>query len=756
MIAPAEAAARVAELRRVIDHHDYRYYVLDEPEIPDAEYDRLMRELQELEAAYPELVVPESPTQRVGGEPLDAFATVAHRVPMLSLENALDEGEMRAFDRRVRDRLGVERVTYVAEPKLDGVAIGLTYERGRLTRAATRGDGRRGEDVTAQVRTIRSIPLHLNGKGWPDLIEVRGEVFLPKAGFAAINARARRTGGKEFANPRNAAAGSLRQLDPRITASRPLTLFCYGFGAVEGGGLDQTQSGSLALLKRWGLRVSPEMRVLEGIDACIAYHGSIAERRDALDYEIDGVVFKVDSIADQERLGFVARAPRWAVAYKFPAQEELTVVEAVEFNVGRTGAVTPVARLRPVSVGGVTVSNATLHNMDEVRRKDVRPGDTVYVRRAGDVIPEVVRVLTERRPPGAEPPALPSTCPICGSAVIRPEGEAVARCTGGLYCAAQRKEALFHFAARRAMDIEGLGEELIEQLVETGLVRDPADLYTLTHAQLTDLERMGDKSARNLLDALERSKSTTLARFIYALGIREVGEATALALAEAFRDLAPLMAVSVDDLVRQRGVKGVGRKTAESVVAFLADHPEARPAEGEDLARWLAGQKIPGVTVRVADGVVQHFQTLEALRAAQPKDLENRRQSLVTGVGEKVAEQIVRFFAEAHNREVIEKLLHAGIHWKVSQPPEQGTAAAERPLAGKTVVITGTLSRPREEIKQRLVALGAKVTGSVSKNTDFVLAGDAAGSKLDRARALGVRVLSEAELDVLPREGFDP
>jgi DNA ligase (NAD+) len=752
MRAPAQAAARVQELRRAIDHHNYRYYVLDDPEIPDAEYDRLLRELQALEAAHPELIVPESPTQRVGAEPLDAFATVEHRVPMLSLENALDEGEMRAFDRRVRERLGVGRVTYVAEPKLDGLAIGLTYEEGRLVQAATRGDGRRGEDVTAQVRTIRSVPLHLNGDDWPRLLEVRGEVFLPKAGFAAINARAREEGGKEFANPRNAAAGSLRQLDPRITARRPLTLFCYGFGAVAGGELAETQSGSLALLKRWGLRVSPELRVLAGIEACLDYHRSVGARRDALEYEIDGVVFKVDSLAAQERLGFVARAPRWAVAYKFPAQEELTVVEAVEFNVGRTGAVTPVARLRPVSVGGVTVANATLHNLDEVRRKDVRPGDTVYVRRAGDVIPEVVRVLPERRPPGAASPELPSECPVCGSAVIKPEGEAVARCTGGLYCAAQRKEAILHFASRRAMDIEGLGEELVDQLVERGLVHDPADLYALTPARLTELERVGEKSARNLLDALERSKSTTLARFIYALGIREVGEATARALAGKFRDLRPLLTVTADDLVRQRGVKGVGRRTAEALVAFLPENPDATPAPGLSLADWLAERKIPGVSAKVAGALAERFPTLGALRGARVEDLENRRHSLVAGVGEKVAQRIEGFFAEPHNREVIDKLVRAGIHWPAA-PAQAPPDAKAAPLAGKTVVITGTLSRPREEVKQRLLALGARVTGSVSGSTDLLLAGDAAGAKLEKARALGVRVIGEEDLDALSGPG---
>jgi DNA ligase (NAD+) len=739
------AAARAAELRRLIDYHNYRYYVLDDPEIPDAEYDRLLRDLQALEAEHPDLVTPDSPTQRVGAEPLAAFAEVEHRVPMLSLENALDEGEMRAFDRRVRERLGADRVAYVAEPKLDGLAISLTYKGGVLTQAATRGDGRRGEDVTAQVRTIRSVPLRLRGDDWPALLEVRGEVFLPKAGFEAINERARREGGKVFANPRNAAAGSLRQLDPRITAERPLTLFCYGFGAVEGGTLVDTQSGSLALLKGWGLRISPELKILEGVDACIDYHRAIAERRDTLDYDIDGVVFKIDSLADQEELGFVARAPRWAVAYKFPAQEELTRVEGIEFQVGRTGALTPVARLEPVFVGGVTVSNATLHNIDEVHRKDVRPGDTVYVRRAGDVIPEVVRVLPERRPPDTRPVELPTECPVCGSRVIRMEGEAVARCTGGLYCAAQRKEAIRHFGSRRALDIEGLGEELIEQLVDRDLVRDPADLFALTHEQLSGLERMGDKSAKNLLDALARSRDTTLARFIYALGIREVGEATAQALAEHFRDLDELMAVGIDDLTARGGVKGVGPKTAQSILDFLAAHPgEARDG---GLAEWLAASRIPGVSPRTAEVIAERFPTLDALRAATADDLENKRRTRVPGVGEKVAEQIVGFFAEPHNRAVIAKLRAAGIRWEASA--EKAGQGAGRPLEGKTFVITGTLSRPREEIKERLAALGAKVTGSVSGKTDYLLAGEEAGSKLDKAHSLGVAVLSEAELEAL-------
>ena len=744
MSVPRGVRSRSEELRWQIDHHNYRYYVLDDPEVPDAEYDRLLRELQDLEARFPELVTPESPTQRVGAEPLEGFAEVEHRVPMLSLENAFDEVEARAFDRRVCERLGRDRIRYLADPKLDGLAIGLTFEEGLLRRAATRGDGRHGEDVTAQVRTIRSVPLRLRGEGWPALIEVRGEVFLPKAGFDAINTRARAEGGKTFANPRNAAAGSLRQLDPGITAQRPLVMFCYGFGAVQNGTLAPTHSESLNLLRRWGLKTSPDLRVLDGIDACIAYYEEIKSRRDSLDYEIDGVVFKVDALVDQDALGFVSRAPRWAIAYKFPAQEELTTIEAVVFNVGRTGAVTPMARLKPIFVGGATVSNATLHNMDEVRRKDVRVGDTVVVRRAGDVIPEVVQVLPERRPPGTKPVELPKNCPDCGSSVVKPEGEAVARCTGGLYCPAQRKEAIWHFASRRAMDIEGLGEELIEQLVERGLIEDASGIYRLAEKadRLAALERMGEKSVENLLEAIEKSKSTTLARFILALGIREVGEATAQALADAYPDLARLMEVRVEDLVRQGGVVGVGPKTARAIRDFFDRNPD--PAFEGELADWLVAQKIQGVSPKVAAALVDRFADLDALKGAQVTDLENRKESLVPGVGETVAGQVVNFFAEPHNRAVIRKLLDAGVHWEVPAGPVAAFAA--QPLKGKTVVITGTLGRPRDQIKSALQARGAKVTGSVSKKTDYLIAGEDPGSKLIRARDLGVTVIGEEEL----------
>jgi DNA ligase (NAD+) len=661
--------ARARRLREQIDHHNYQYYVLDQPEIPDSEYDRLFRELQELEAEYPELITSDSPTQRVGGAPLAAFEEVEHRVPMLSLDNALSPEAMAEFDRRVRERLKRRGdVTYAAEPKLDGLAISLRYEQGLLVQAATRGDGTRGENVTQNVRTISAVPLHLRGREWPTVLEVRGEIFMPKKGFAELNARQRARGEKTFANPRNAAAGSLRQLDPRVTAQRPLAMFCYGLGEVEGHAMRDSHSDNMKVLKRWGLPVSPELRVVTGLAACATYFDEIGVRRERLAYDIDGVVFKVDDIADQQALGFVSRAPRWAIAQKFPAEEALTTVEAVEFQVGRTGAVTPVARLKPVSVGGVTVSNATLHNMDEIERKDVRVGDTVYVRRAGDVIPEVVRVLPERRPKGSGPVKLPAHCPVCGSDIERIEGEAVARCSGGLYCAAQRKESVKHFASRRAMDIEGLGDKLVEQLIDQDLIDDPADLFSLSVETLAGLERMGDKSALNLVEALEESRHTTLARFLYALGIREVGEATAQALA-------------------------------------------------------------------------RQFGSLEAVRAANEEALQQ-----TPDVGPVVARHLYTFFRQRHNREVIEKLQAAGVEWPEGPP---APIAEALPLAGKTFVLTGTLAEPRDVVKEHLQALGARVAGSVSKKTDYVVAGEEAGSKLSKARDLGIEVLDEEGLERL-------
>jgi len=670
MTAPRAARERARALREQIAFHNYRYYVLDDPLIPDSEYDRLMAELQGLEAQHPDLATADSPTQRVGAAPLAEFAEVRHRVPMLSLDNAFTAEDLAGFDRRVRERLGREgEVAYAAEPKLDGLAVSLRYEGGMLVQAATRGDGTVGEDVTHNVRTIPSVPLRLLGSDWPRLLEVRGEVYMPKRGFAALNQRAREQGEKTFANPRNAAAGSLRQLDPRVTAARPLAIYCYGVGEIAGGDLAPTHGATMQRLAAWGLRISPELAMVHGAAGCLDYYHRIGARRDSFDYDIDGVVFKVDELALQRELGFVARAPRWAVAHKFPAQEELTVVEAIEFQVGRTGAVTPVARLRPVFVGGVTVSNATLHNMDEVERKDVRVGDTVFVRRAGDVIPEVVRVLPDRRPAGTQPVQLPSSCPVCGSDVIKPEGEAVARCTGGLYCPAQRKEAVLHFASRRALDIEGLGDKLVDQLVDGGLLHDPADLYALGRDRLAALERMGEKSADNLLSALDRSRRTTLARFLYALGIREVGEATAQALA-------------------------------------------------------------------------RQFGTLEAIEAADEAALQQ-----TPDVGPVVASQVAAFFRQPHNREVIAKLRAAGIAWDESRP-----AQATQPLAGKSFVLTGALSRPRDAVKDELEALGAKVSGSVSKKTDYVVAGEDPGSKLARAQELGVTVLDEAGLAAMLAE----
>jgi DNA ligase (NAD+) len=657
----------------MIEHHNYRYHVLDDPEISDAEFDSLLRELQRIEAEHPELVMPDSPTQRVGGTPATAFPTLRHRVPMLSLDNAFSDDEVIAFDRRVRERLGREgQIEYASEPKLDGLAVSVVYEGGRLRHAATRGDGVTGEDVTANVRTIRSVPLRLR-PGAPTLLEVRGEVYMPLAGFLALNAHAAERGEKTFVNPRNAAAGSLRQLDPRVTAARPLDVFFYAVGAVEGGAVPDRQSELAGALHEWGLRTCPEAALVVGVRGCLDYFHRMSARRDQLPYQIDGVVYKVDRRADRDALGFVSRAPRWAVAHKFPAEEAQTRVLDVEFQVGRTGAVTPVARLAPVFVGGVTVSNATLHNMDELERKGVRIGDTVIVRRAGDVIPEVVRVLVEQRPHDARRVRLPPRCPVCGSPVKREEGEAIARCTGGYACAAQRCERILHFASRRAMDIEGLGDKLVDQLVTAGLVDDPADLYELTVDQLAALDRMGQRSAEKLLAAIERSRETSLPRFLYALGIRDVGEATALALA-------------------------------------------------------------------------QHFGTLETLMHADAAAIEQ-----VPDVGPIVAARVTAFFADPRNRRMIERLRKAGVHWRNFAATPAG---AVQPLAGKTFVLTGTLaSLTRDQASERLRALGARVAGSVSRNTDYVVAGAEAGSKLQKARELGVTVLDEQALLALLEKG---
>lgn len=561
------AQQRIIELRQIIDKHNYYYYVLDNPQVPDAEYDRLLRELQALENQYPDLITPNSPTQRVGTTPASAFKQVRHEVPMLSLENSFTADETRAFARRIQVRLqDGSHIDFVCEPKLDGLAVSLIYEQGQLVRAATRGDGTTGEDITANIRTIKSVPLHLLGTDYPEHLEVRGEVYLPLAGFEQLNIEATKRGEKVFVNPRNAAAGSLRQLDPNITAQRPLAIFFYGLGKVQGQTFVKRHSEVLAKLPQWGLRVCPEWRLVNGIEGCLSYHEQILAKRDGLAYEIDGVVYKVDRFDLQEQLGFVSRAPRWAVAHKFPAREELTKIREVEFQVGRTGVLTPVARLEPVFVGGVTVSNATLHNMDEITRKDIKIGDTVIVRRAGDVIPEVISVVLQNRPADVKPVILPSHCPVCGSDVIRPEGEAAARCTGGLFCNAQRKEAIKHFASRRAMDINGLGDKLVDQLVDVGLVHHVADLYHLNKQPLVKLERFGDKSADNLLSAIENSKSTTLPRFIHALGIREVGEATAQNLAAHFIELEAIMHADMNEL---QTVRDIGPNVAEQIYTFF-------------------------------------------------------------------------------------------------------------------------------------------------------------------------------------------
>jgi len=655
----------ISKLRAELEEHNYRYHVLDDPIISDAEYDALFQELKRLEETHPESITPDSPTQRTGAPPLKLFAESAHLVPMLSLDNAFSDEEVLAFDERVHERLKeLSAVSYTAEPKLDGVAVNLVYEKGVLIRAATRGDGVRGEDITANVRTIGMIPLHLRGGNHPALLEIRGEVYLPKKGFEAMNKVLMTRSEKQFANPRNAAAGSLRQLDSRVTASRPLEFFGHGVGEVYGGGLPETQFGRMQTLREWGIRVSPDLKRVDGIQGCLEYYRRLMQIRADLPYEIDGVVIKVDAILKQQTLGFVSRAPRWAIAYKFPAEEVITTLNQVEFQVGRTGALTPVARLTPVSVAGVIVSNATLHNMDEIRRKDIHMGDRVIVRRAGDVIPEVVGVLPQHRPVDAIPIKAPSHCPVCHAAVEQEAGETALRCSGGLFCTAQRREAIRHFASRRAMNIDGLGDKIVEKLVETGAVETVADLYHLTLPQLSGIERMGDKSARNLLKAIEASKSATLPRFLFALGIRETGEATARQLAEHFGDLPALMAATEE---------------------MLQD---------------------------------------------------------VQDVGPVVAKHIVAFFSEKKNRAVVEKLIASGVHWERVQ-----TDKSSLPLAGQVVVLTGTLqSLSRDEAKEKLQKLGAKVAGSVSMKTSYVVAGADAGSKLEKARQLGVKVVSESDL----------
>ncbi|PCJ21963.1 MAG: DNA ligase (NAD(+)) LigA [Gammaproteobacteria bacterium] len=658
-------------LRKELNELGYRYYVLDDPIVPDAEYDRLYRQLQQLESEHSDLITVDSPTQRVGGEPLGQFDSVTHRVPMLSLGNAFNDDEVDAFDLRLKNRLEIkESITYICEPKLDGLAVSLLYENGVLVQAATRGDGATGENITQNVKTIGSIPMQLRGESFPALIEIRGEIFMPLDGFNAFNEQARRKDEKVLVNPRNGAAGSLRQLDSKVTKTRPLDMYCYGLGYLDDEEWRFTShSEVLKQLGDWGFKVNPEIRLCSTVDEITAFHQHLIQVRGSLNYDIDGLVIKVDDLALQQRLGFVAKAPRWAIAYKFPAQEEITRLLGVEFQVGRTGAVTPVARLEPVFVGGVTVSNATLHNMDEIERMDVRPGDTVVVYRAGDVIPKIVRVVKERRPEGAQKVVRPTECPVCGSGIVQAEGEVLARCGAGLSCQAQVKEAIKHFASRKAMDIDGLGDKLVEQLVDAGLVSSVADLYTLALEPIAALDRMAEKSAGNLLKALEVSKATQLGKFIFSLGIREVGETTAQSLSDHFCALGPLKDADLDELQK------------------------------------------------------------------------------VDDVGPVVAAYVEKFFRQEHNLDVIDGLVSAGVHWPHVEKPESDVVL---PLAGQTYVITGSFSnRGRDEMKQALVLLGAKVSGSVSKKTHAVIVGDSPGSKLAKAEKLDIKVMNEADFEKL-------
>ncbi|MEW6996332.1 NAD-dependent DNA ligase LigA [Colwelliaceae bacterium BS250] len=666
----AQIKQQIALLCSQINDYNHQYYVLDEPTVPDAHYDRLMRELQALEQANPTLMQADSPSQKVGGEALKSFSQVEHQLAMLSLDNVFSENEWQAFVKRITDKLSdQQQIQFCAEPKLDGLAVSIRYEDGVLVQAATRGDGKTGENITENVRTIGCIPLKLRGSGYPDILEVRGEVFMPKASFDALNERAISKGDKAFANPRNAAAGSLRQLDSKITAKRNLAFYAYGLGYVnDETWLADSHHQRLMQVEELGVPVCPEIRLLNEPSLCDAFYQDILNRREQLSYEIDGVVLKVDNIAAQKVLGFVARAPRWATAYKFPAQEELTLLQDVEFQVGRTGAITPVARLQPVFVGGVTVSNATLHNQDEINRLGIKIKDTVIIRRAGDVIPQVVSVVLNKRPDDAIDIEFPQSCPVCDSAVKRNEGEAVLRCTGGLFCEAQRKEAIKHFSSRKALDIDGLGDKLVEQLVDEKLINTPADLFSLNETVLTTLERMGLKSAQKVVASLEKAKLTTLARFIYSLGIREVGETT-------------------------------------------------------------------------ANNLAQHFLTINALKSADLDTLQG-----VGDVGAIVAKNIVNFFAEQHNNDVVEQLITAGVHW----PEIIKKADDELPLKDQVFVLTGTLNQMgRTEAKNKLQSLGAKVSGSVSVKTDFLVAGEKAGSKLTKANDLGVSVLTEDEMIAL-------
>ena len=767
-------AARAAQLRQQLEDASHRYHVLDEPTIPDAEYDRLLRELDELETAHPELVTPDSPTQRVGSAPSAKFAAVRHAIPMLSLGNAFSEAEVRDFVRRIEEKLKRRSPEFSAEPKLDGLAISLRYENGRFVQGATRGDGASGEDVTANLRTIKAIPLQLRGKGWPAVLEVRGEVYMPLDAFKRYNQRALKDGGKVLANPRNGAAGSLRQLDPRITAQRPLAFYAYAVGLVEGGNLPDTHSATLKKLREWGFPVSAESDVVAGAEGLLAYYGRTGEKRDKLPFDIDGVVYKLDDYAGQREMGFVSRAPRWAIAHKFPAQEQSTVVEAIDINIGRTGAATPLARLKPVQVGGVVVSNATLHNADQIARLDVRIGDTVIVRRAGDVIPEIVRVMPEYRAPDARVWVMPTQCPVCGSEIVREEGEAVWRCSGELTCAAQRKEAISHFSSRRAMDIEGLGERYIEDLSDLDYVASVADLYKLTLDDLLLMKRRADerdgstpetvkagkvatKWAENLIEAIDRSRATTLERFLFALGIQHVGESTAKTLAAWFGDLQLIRGLPWPLFKR---VPDVGGEVARSIGHFLdqpgnqqviddllargvtisdTHPPTSKLREGLNMATLLADLEIPKVTRIRAEQLGNAFATVQALVDAPAHNFVS------AGLPSESANALAAWLEDPENARL---LLRSGdaIAQLSARVPES-EAAVVGPLDGKTVVLTGGLSSmSRDEAGDRLEALGAKVAGSVSKKTSLVVAGEAAGSKLAKAEELGIEIWDEAKL----------
>ena len=769
-----DTAARIADLRRRIEDANRRYHELDAPDITDAQYDALVRELEALEHAHPQLAAPDSPTRKVGAAPSGRFPQVVHALPMLSLGNAFSDEEVHDFVRRIDETLERGELLFSAEPKLDGLAISLRYEHGVFVQGATRGDGASGEDVTANLRTVKAIPLQLRGSGWPDVLEVRGEVYMPRADFEKYNEHARLHGGKVLANPRNGAAGSLRQLDPAVTAQRPLSFFAYGIGLVEGGALPDTHSATLAQLRDWGFPVSELATVVHGVDGLLAYYRRIGEARDGLAFDIDGVVYKVNDYTAQRELGFVSRAPRWAIAHKFPAQEQATLLESIEVNVGRTGAVTPWALMKPVQVGGVTVTRATLHNADHVARLDVRNGDTVIVRRAGDVIPEVVQVVQDQRPPGTQPWSMPTRCPVCGAEVVREEGAAVWRCSGGLSCPAQRVQAVFHFASRRAMDIDGLGERYIESLVDFGYLRDVSDLYRLTLDDLLEMKRRADerdgtvpetvkagkvatKWADNLIEAIDRSRDTTLARFLFALGIQHVGESTAKALAQWFGDLAlvrhlpwPLfkrvpdiggeVARALGHFLDQLGNQQViDRLLARGVRIGDSHAPSPKLGEALTLATLLVDLEIPKLTELRAAQLGSAFADAQALLDAPMHNL------VTAGLPADTAAALIAWLEDEANAGLLLRSAQAQAQLR-ARLPERGEQVVG-PLEGKTVVLTGTLAAMgRDEARERLEALGAKAAGSVSKKTSFVVAGEAAGSKLAKAEALGIEVWDEAKL----------